>query len=149
MIITCNLHVVMKSPTVFCLAEVSLFCFDRSVLTLHRRASIPPPSPPSDFLLSISVFLVILLIIKYDIHSNSQSEGSGKRHNRNFPHLYRPITSWGRQQRKQRCLDSKFYTQSAFYTHSAVCSLHFILTNSGRSVKATTTHAADPVWCLD
>ena len=46
----------MKSPTVFFLAEVSLFCFDRSVVTLQRRASITPPSPPLDFLLSISVF---------------------------------------------------------------------------------------------
>ena len=33
-----------------------MFCFDRSVVTLHRRASITPPSPPLDFLLSISVF---------------------------------------------------------------------------------------------
>ena len=30
---------------VFCLVEVSLFCFERSVLTLFRRASVSPPSP--------------------------------------------------------------------------------------------------------
>ena len=47
----------MKSPTEFCLAEVSgLFCFDRSVVTLHGRASIIPLSSPIVFLLSISVF---------------------------------------------------------------------------------------------
>ena len=36
---------------VVCPAEVSLFCFDRSVVTL-LRASVTPPSPPSDILLS-------------------------------------------------------------------------------------------------
>ena len=52
----------MKSPAVFCLAEVSLFCFDRSVVTLHRRASVTPPFPPLDFLLSISASLVVFLV---------------------------------------------------------------------------------------
>ena len=45
-----------KSSTVFCLAEVSLFCSDRSVVTLHRRASVTPLSTPLVFLLPISVF---------------------------------------------------------------------------------------------
>ena len=39
-----------------CLSSGGLFVrFDRSVVTL-RRASVTPPSPPSDFLLSINVF---------------------------------------------------------------------------------------------
>ena len=38
---------------VFCLVEVSLFCFDTSVVTLYTRASVTPPSPPSNFLLSM------------------------------------------------------------------------------------------------
>ena len=38
---------------VFWLVEVSLFCFDRSVVTLHRRASVTPLSPPLDFVLSV------------------------------------------------------------------------------------------------
>ena len=58
---------------VFCLAEVSLFCFDRSVVTLLRRASVTPPYPPSHFLLSVlplpltsrvtanTVFLVLMV----------------------------------------------------------------------------------------
>ena len=36
----------MKSQTVFCLVEVSLFSFDQIVVTLHRRALVTPPSPP-------------------------------------------------------------------------------------------------------
>ena len=31
----------------------SLLSFDRSVVTLYRRASVTPSSPPSDFLLSV------------------------------------------------------------------------------------------------
>ena len=38
---------------VFCLAEFSLFYFDRSIVTLHRRASVTPPSPPLDFVLIV------------------------------------------------------------------------------------------------
>ena len=55
---------------VFCPAEVCLFCFDRSVLTLFRRPAVTSPSPPSEFLLSVSslysnsaniVFLVLCI----------------------------------------------------------------------------------------
>ena len=49
MIFIRNLEI--KSLTVFCLVEVSLFCFN-----WHRRALVTPPSPPLDFLLLISVF---------------------------------------------------------------------------------------------
>ena len=35
----------MISPTLFCLAEISLSSFDRIVVTLHRRALVTPPSP--------------------------------------------------------------------------------------------------------
>ena len=34
---------------VFCLPEVSQFCFDRSVVTLFRRPAVTPPSPPLIF----------------------------------------------------------------------------------------------------
>ena len=46
---------------VVCLAEVNLFCFDRSVVTLLRRESATPPSPPSDFLLSATANIVFLV----------------------------------------------------------------------------------------
>ena len=43
---------------VFCIAEVSLSCFDRSVATLHRRASVYTTfRPPFDFLISVFSFL--------------------------------------------------------------------------------------------
>ena len=38
---------------VVCLSEVNLFCFDQSVVTPFRRASVTHPSPPSNFLLSV------------------------------------------------------------------------------------------------
>ena len=98
MIFIRNLEI--KSRTVFCIAKVSLFCLDRSVVTLHRRASMRLHHLSLSLIFySQPVFSLFysyfnfLLIIKYDIHSNSQSEGSGKRCNRNFLYPYRPITS--------------------------------------------------------
>ena len=38
-----NLEII--SPTLFCLAEISLSSFDWIVVTLHRRALVTPPSP--------------------------------------------------------------------------------------------------------
>ena len=38
---------------VFCLAKLSLFCFDWNVVILFRRVSVTPPSSPSNFPLSV------------------------------------------------------------------------------------------------
>ena len=62
---------------VFCLAEVSLLYFDRSV----RRASIALPYPPSDFLLSVFFFYPrarsrIVWYFKYAYHLPPYIAGS-------------------------------------------------------------------------
>ena len=65
----------MKSPTEFCLGQW-LFCFDQSAVTLHwkKKASVTPPSPPFDLLLS-TVFSLSYTSLTFSI---SRSEGSGK-----------------------------------------------------------------------
>ena len=51
-----------------------LLLFDRSVVTLFRRAPVIPPSPPSDFLLSVfSLYPRSTCYCKYRISSNKYS----------------------------------------------------------------------------
>ena len=68
----------------------NLFCFYRRVVTLLRRASATPPSPPSDFLLSISVFPlsyanIVVLVKVYNTEHAFKSYTS-------FIHIFLHIT---------------------------------------------------------
>ena len=68
----CSVAAVVSCGTVFCLAQAHLFGFDRSVVTLLRRASVTPPSRPSDLLLSVfSLYPLFASYCKYNISSYS------------------------------------------------------------------------------
>ena len=72
---------------VFCLMKVSPFCFDQSVAPLFRRASVTPPSPLSNLVLSVfSLCPCFASCYKYCISSSNNNNNNNSTHKNNQKH---------------------------------------------------------------